>query len=1497
MAADDDVDVETQSENEDLQDQQSAPGIRGALPTSTAFTPQGPGVLSPYSAPTPTPAPTQRAAIGGRAKGFNPDDFVSTGEHYTMPAIMPAEPNKDAGKGSFPADIARGIWASTLQSAAQATGVAGFAANQLDADPQVQDMIKSGRRWLEDRAAGTIADMSPEHQTALRASLFSGGETGPDGSRIPTVGEAGFANYAAYTAASLVPGALIALIGTPFAAAVTFGATGAGGAFTEFQDQIDKAPDATLMAHSPAYKALRTEQGMSESAAKLQILRMGAPSLVAMGGAAGAAGGYGLGGAGGGVASRLLGKGLTSRIVGGALEGGVPMAAQGGVDEDVRQSIGVSLGQPDAYDPMKIAKETMKGALGGALMGGALGAVHSAPKAPEAKPTTPEIDPALSAAATEALGPTKPTGPSPPSFVPPGTQPRPSFVPPGEGAPPGQAIPPPPRVEPPTFVPPDTTRPAPTGPSPAFVPPADNRPATNGAPPFAPPGTQPRPAFVPPGESALPGPTEAPPRAEPPTFIPPDTTRPAPTGEPPAFMPPGPTDAGEPPPTTPPTAPPTDAGGAEGVASPAPPVASSAPPVGENAAPIAAQAPTITPTEIPAKVPVKAPAKAPAKPPAGKKQLIKALTEAGQDPEMLATQGLGDLKAMYAAHVQSTGKPEVTTVGKEAPPESTPVAETPVVPPPAPKADELRAEMQAKIDAAKAKEVPSLESTPAPITRTLTPAEKRAQQKFKLKAPEPKAKAKVETPPEEQAVIDRVIAERDAHNVERMRAIKAAQKLGMTVDEQLKAAKAAGDAINAKAAAEHPEYALNDKQLVDAVAKLGTLDKLKPDDWHTAIRDTRPVEKIASRGKPGAREDVEDKLEREERAEQEREAESGVTTGDALDTAVVHEEATAKPKVTDHARIANDLIERLNDGDITPHEAAAIFDKPEGGSKKGAPRREELTNMVTALEHEARRAEDPAEAEKWKAKVAADQAADDAADAKDAKDAAAGKPAKPREESNAKRARTLAIEREGRRLGPAYAEKVRGWVRELTDTVGVAADKEAAKSPTSHNWTPPADTPGGHVDPRNSQFVRNTTDQRLGEGLARAIDVSERNGVPFSLNDGLKLIRNSSLLRAAARPQQMLATQLLRLRAKLPDIAVRSMSHAIDEGAVAPDAAGSYGQFSYGASPAGDHIAINTGEPHQHGNHVTTLLHEASHSITGRLIQDMIDHYHRTGEMPAELRALELIHGELASHVREAMDAGGLSKLEGDNLLNALQDPHELHTMLMSDPVVQGFAASRQASPEFLKALRELGYDSKPKSIWRSFVDWTRRAMGLHAPASASEYTFLDHVLAPITDIADKGARYNERFLPKDPELRGPATDTLRGSTDALTWSPSARDAADRAVRTVDPGGVGDKVRRMLLQAATTDAIVDRYRPLMGKAIDAFRSAQEAIGRTQKEFLDSYGDRASKLVARYNENPEAAKLGQLMTDATRANVKLGSTDPNANAHVVDPEQQARRKGT
>ena len=75
--------------------------------------------------------------------------------------------------------------------------------------------------------------------------------------------------------------------------------------------------------------------------------------------------------------------------------------------------------------------------------------------------------------------------------------------------------------------------------------------------------------------------------------------------------------------------------------------------------------------------------------------------------------------------------------------------------------------MQAKIDAAKAKEAPTphTDSTPAPVTRTLTPAEKRAQQKFKLKAPEPKAKGG--PPPEEQAVIDRVKAERDAYVAQR----------------------------------------------------------------------------------------------------------------------------------------------------------------------------------------------------------------------------------------------------------------------------------------------------------------------------------------------------------------------------------------------------------------------------------------------------------------------------------------------------------------------------------------------------------------------------------------------------------------------------------------------------------------------------------------------------------------------------------------------------------
>src|SRR5262249_8822211 len=182
--------------------------------------------------------------------------------------------------------------------------------------------------------------------------------------------------------------------------------------------------------------------------------------------------------------------------------------------------------------------------------------------------------------------------------------------------------------------------------------------------------------------------------------------------------------------------------------------------------------------------------------------------------------------------------------------------------------------------------------------------------------------------------------------------------------------------------------------------------------------------------------------------------------------------------------------------------------------------------------------------------------------------------------------------------------------------------------------------------------------------------------------------------------------------------------------------------------PSLSHIVLNPTRPHPSGTYVGTLLHEAVHTVHSNYLHQLetADPNH------TDYQILRAIGQEINDHFRQY----DLSSPEYINISYTLTNASELHTMIMTDPVLQAWMATHEASPGFRARAAELGFAPREqgRSLWRYFTDAVRRALGLDPSKSASETAFLDHVLQAGTDITDRAAKYNERYLPRDPALR-----------------------------------------------------------------------------------------------------------------------------------------------
>lgn len=554
------------------------------------------------------------------------------------------------------------------------------------------------------------------------------------------------------------------------------------------------------------------------------------------------------------------------------------------------------------------------------------------------------------------------------------------------------------------------------------------------------------------------------------------------------------------------------------------------------------------------------------------------------------------------------------------------------------------------------------------------------------------------------------------------------------------------------------------------------------------------------------------------------ESEGNGPTGEALNT--VGEEGTERATPRNLAEKLPALLDRVLNGDMTAQEAHAEYGDPTNRRPRKFP------TFSDYLDERIRHAEDPAVAEKLRAGLALTERS-----------------------GQARSAETERVNKLLEETGKERAAELRRIKAEL-DPVGAAV--EAAQPRITHGSP-------GYVAPA-ARYRQTMHDPRV---TAPVDDLLRQHagGAPVSVHTYLDAIVNSPVLRAEGPPAVALAR---RLRELLPhDL----MVHVGDDHINNPGDLGTYWQ---GTTTAGSSIGLS---PNHQGTSVETVLHESLHGATSRYIASL-----RPGDH--DYQSLKAIQDELRDAMAGKALVGGLSEGEMDRLQYATSDMHELHTMLMSSPAVQQFAAQHVPSPQFRIRMGDLGFNPMQgsRSVWSYFTSWVRNALGMKTPETPREMTFLDHVMRPLQDIADRGARH-EREASYATSLGDVVTQGLRDFSD--TKRGVLGPLVDKGTRFIDPVGKGDTVRRGLLQTGTRDQVVKIYKTLFqndgGNSLVAMRRADEARAARTKTFSDTFVDQVNNLAARFKGRDALSKL---VIDATLARARLGSGADNAHLTTV-----------
>jgi hypothetical protein len=1521
--------LDSDATNSDYQDQLEARQQAGAL--QQAPDPQPNPQLSPQPAAPTTPADItnfqQLAAFQQQIMAARQKAEADHAAYYDP--TRPRDDNPDQIYADLPKsgpqhgaihDFGDRLWASTLQTGLAAEGVVSAAARAMDADPSTVAWIENQKRDVESHIQATLDDLSPQGKLALQASILHpfGGKA-PDGSNIPSIADAGYGRWLSGVAADALPSLALAVLPGGIAAnvakATTFGLLDAGGAYNDMIKQIDAATPDQLMS-SPVYKQLR-DQGKSDVEARKDMLGILAPTMAAEHMAAGTVGGAGLGSM---AAGKLLPKGLSlfQRAMVGGTEGAATMGAQAAADNAADQQFqGQATGK--TFDPSETAMAAVSGALSGGAIGAGFGALHGGHTDPvgqsdqESQTQTPPLaltyDPIKKAWV-------KPTLTEEPNAVPgtPNAQTKGSYR----------------TISMPTDVPPNaqTKGSYRTISMPTDVPP-DVAVAIQGAlPPNPAPEAAPTPNLR---MQALPAPQ---PRGNANTAQTPDViAQPDQSGVIPlpdqsgAQTPPSNTTVGSAPAPSPPQ---NLADVQSQIAAQRAPSTPSAPepargqaPAAEPPQPAVAPVSRITDTVEPS---------APVAAASGVEKRLDDVSIHGPEPEIPASAGnlQPDAVSNATGHPRTAGnlQPDAVsnatghprTAGNEgepapAPPvESTPVGPTDDVPgyeaysgqhagnaitePTTP-----RAALDAKVEAAR-------QARALRKAQQAKPGEKIKPQAYvapdtaeAAAEPEPEAPAgptRADTMADLRArmaqVGAKIIKVRKGNDVAKAVSM-AMREISDLVDTKNNTPEAVHDAIEKWGKPTLiPGTETRRVDVADDMMRLMTgkpmgaarLERAAIEARSEASRQANVHESEGLARKADLEASHAKDLDRDNPTQAQVTDAEDVPASPALtETAAEGEEHSQgvqdfggskeySEDTTNRERKARDLIQKVREGRMTALEASREFDwerprLPNGKLKAGPPPIDENRYLASFLDAEIKRAE-----------------------------AEIGTPETELE-------RLIRTQRDGNLTlrGPeARLADLRAMRAELADPVRDAVQRESkarakkkAETKISPRRAEKPKTFSSASEPRadglppgaKSAFVEASKNPDLDRMLA---DHISRNGT-VKLHDLLDMITNYRGNGDAGSPLRWLA-RVLKLRAK--NIDVNSVARAADLGLIkdwdVERKHGEYARYDSGSSP--DHIVINTAPSDSIINNpgrAATILHEASHHVTSRYLDRLreINPTHR------DLGALEAIRNELVAKVSTGQ-VEGVTNEELSRVIHALDDPdfHELHTMMMTDPVLQNLMRRTPVSAQFRARMSNLGFEpgAPTRSIWSHFVDWTRRALGLGPHNSASGRTLFDHIMGPGTEIFDRADRFN-RGLPADPVVR----DMAEPFTRSFATVGNSRDVLDQAVRQADLGAMKDSLRRGLLQASALDHIVkwnrDLFRPLpramatlamRHNPLEAFRAAQEKISHTQAQVMSRWSDRVNSITRRMAGRDE---LAQLMNDATIEGVKLGSNDPNANDHVTD----------
>lgn len=1505
------------------------------------------GVDTGASTPAPAPAATPSAIPRKRAK-FDPSSFTPDtgggGEGELDFSGPPQAPPKAKNEKLSWGDYGNAVWSGVAGMGEDLANAAKFVADKIGASPETQSFIEKTRQTMADQVQKSIEDMSPRAQAAMHASVLGYlGQVDEKGNAVPTPGSVGWGAYLGLSVAQMLPSVVAAVVPGTIAGKATvgllakagvatraveagvetattagrvartgaemattgglFAAQNAGAVVGEISKQIGDASDQELMA-DPTYAKDRS-QGMSVDDAKRAMVNR-AGNAVGMAAVIGGVVGAGTGGL---LTRGALGageRGLIGRAAIGAAEGGVAMGAQGGANTALTQQ---ATGKPVDWNAV-LANAVSQG-LPGVAMGAVGGAMHGGGReagAPTKKPTESDVkadpaqgtagDPTTKAALGEAL---QPEG-----------KPQPGDAAAAAGSPAHQPQPTPPEAQP-TLTPAGPTHVAETGtPESSTVLNAGQPASDQAAPAPAPAAGEGRVDGAPPAEAAgaaPPAPTTLPAASE----AAPETG----TGESaPAESQPG--------------TPPEQAPASE---SPLTSTRMSAREFteathAEQAQKSAVIGPDGKLTHISGGVEGKGPHAA----------FFEANPDAVSDhAQVTAFPGSLGVTSAELPHTPAQqrvinelanrfrregAKPENIHLPE---PETAPESKSGTNIEGAPKVGEtpIAGEGGAVIKPEIAKsEAPGAKEKAEPLASAAeTPVQPAATAKAieasKAKSRRAAAKAAMAKPTGERMKGEGAVAESERVPV------TAEEARAPTREAEVEEARAAqvqnlhetlGRVIEVKKGVD-PRPIVN-RVLRDISERIGRTDGSKD-----AVAEMLHLWRDGPEGEfPGlatSRKNLGTRLMREltghdpermdiarARAEEEGRKAAEVkrapsseaieeTAVAAPETAEGEREASAtptekpRPKSTDAEKIGNDLLERVLSGEITPEQAHAEY---------GQRRKEGQKTFKEFVEGRVARAEDQASERAILEQMA-----------KLEQDKTLG--------ANARRNKLESLKKQLERTGPEHANELRERVlSRLEDPVGEATQdaeqarqdrlakmREGAKARAAALKA--AKESGGvisseqrrarvqGISPEASRFVRAANDPRA---VASLIDFWSRRvaaGQPVTTHDFLNFIMNDPRLRQQFKPYHALLNVIKKW---IPNREIMTPEEAHRQGAIDDENLAGYhngsiaGQFNTLADPSLahlDHMVLNWRNPS-----IETFVHEALHGITTRYINQLARHDPHGREMQA-LRAIE---NELRSKLQADIDAGTyFGDEQFHNLSYALKNFKELHTVLMTSPDMWAYASSKMASPELKLLLQSLGYPATPakSSIWAHFRNWVRTALGVPQPKSASELTMLDHFLAPLQKITENAARYNEKYLPKDPMLHGMGAPVMDASYRVL--SPRAGRMVDDALEHVRPdtGRWGDRFRRFLLPGATSDAIVDRYADIL-PSLGAWRDAGEAISSTGKKFSDTFSDRVKGITNRWNKLDDPTKLGQLQVDATIAKAHLGDdVKADANDHLKTKAQK------